>query len=241
MRVLREILVCLLLVAAIAVLVRGMLFLEEAQTSLHASANRIDLLVVGVDSLLTGRYGVLNQAAAVLRESRKTVDVVQATSLAERAKVTQFSDVSIQAVRDLDLVARNGATAVESLQGAAAGLGGAVAALRDDGERGGRVIDAAGQLIRTLDSGSGQALDSLNTAVQDAGGLLTDARPTVDHVNSMTGHLDDGSNSLAQTLGFIRDDFSPKKKSFWVRLADSVTAGMFSIALHWLPQRVTEK
>ncbi len=211
---------------------------DDTATAATAAIVATNTTIADLDKQLAGKYGLINELTSAARESRKTIDVLQQTSLAERAKVAAFSDASIQAVNDLDAVARNGATAIQGLQGEVANLGRLATSLKGDSDAAGQTIAGATALLSTLDKGAGQALGSMNVAVGHVDALVASTSPAVQHLDHLSGELDDGGKSLAETLGFIRDDFKPAKKSFWTHLLDTATGGMFSVVLHWLPQRV---
>jgi len=236
LRLLREILVCLLLVVGIGVGLQVMRLLKSSRQSTDALAKTVegvDLMRVTLQAQLMGKYGLLHELTAAARESRKTIDVLQKTSLTERMKVAAFSDASIRVVNDLDGVVRQSEATVHSLQGAVEQLGAVSTALKVDAEAAKPVLDGATVLLATLNTGSGKALDEATAAVGDV-------RERVRGIEPIERNVDAGTKSLAETLGFIRDNFAPKKRTFWMRLADTATSGMFSVFLHWLPQRVHE-
>jgi hypothetical protein len=233
----------LVLLAGGAVLVEAVFALRaltETVNTVNKTVSGVDLLRVVIQAHIAGKRGLIAELTAAARESRKTIDVLQATSLAERRKVAEFSNASIQAVNDLDVVARNGATAVRNLQNAVAGLGGAATALQVDVESAKPTINGATALLSTLNRGSDAVLSRGAETIGNLNALVVGATPTEQHLNNAAAHVDDGTKALAETLGFIRDDFSPKTRSFWVRLLDKGTSGMFSVLWHWLPQRVQE-
>jgi hypothetical protein len=239
--IVRQYLVCLVLLAGGAVLVEAVFALRAftvAVNTVNTTVTGMDLMRVVVQAQLAGKRGLIAELTAAARESRKTIDVLQATSLAERRKLAEFSDASIQALNDLDVVARNGAMAVRNLQDAMAGLGGAATALQVDVESAKPTIDGATVLLSTLNRGSDAVLTRSTETIGSLNALVVGATPIEQHLNSVAAHVDEGTKALAETLGFIRDDFRPTTKSFWVRLLDKATSGMFSLMLHWIPQAV---
>lgn len=238
----REILVCLLLIAGAAVLVQSALFVGDCRGSAQASTKAvqgIDLLRITVQAQLTGKYGLLSEATAAARESRKTIDVIQRTSLNERSKVAAFSAASIAAVQDLSKVARSGSAAVEELRTTVAGIGSLAPALRRDSEAVGGTIEAATELLRTLDAGAKNTLDRSTETLSNVNALVVAAAPIEEHALSTSRHIDDGAKALSETLAFLREDFAPHKKSFWMKLGDIATNGLFSMLFHlWPAQRV---
>lgn len=205
-------------------------------SSVLASSNKS---IADVSKQLTGKNGLLEEYRQVALQTRKEVDAVQQTTLAERSTVAKTGDAVLQVVTDLDGVVLQSRSAVQSLQETVSGLAGTVASLKADTDAAKPAIDGATALLATLDSGSGKALGSVTGAVGHVDDLIVASRPTVDHLDSMTGHLGDGSKLLTETLGFIRDDFKPQKKGFWVNLLDKATGGLISVALTYLfPERV---
>lgn len=243
MRIVLEAVGAVFLLVACAVGVQACLLLQSLRASSDAATKAtsgFDLLRVTMQSQLTGKYGLIAEATAAARESRKTIDVLQKTSLVERAKVAAFSDASILAVNDLDTVARNAATTVRSLQDAVAGLGGLSAAMEDDARAVRPGIDAAALLLSNLDARSGKVLDRVTATVGDVGERVRAVEQTQRNIESATGHVDGASAALERGLVYVADAFKPAKKSFWVHVLDQVTGGVFSLWLKWIPQRVRE-
>lgn len=244
MKTTREILLGCVLIALVGLLLQGCFVLEDLRLTVQQSTKAVqgvDLFRLTLQSQLAGKYGMLAEATAAARESRKTIDVLQQTSLAERKKVEQLSDASIEAVRDLDAVARSGATAVQGLGQAVAGLGSTTAALQADAEAAHRTIEGATALVSTLNDGARSALDKTTETISHADALVVAASPIEDYVRSTSRHLDAGSKSIEETLAFLRDDFAPKKASFWMKLANAATGGAVAVLLHlWPVQRVHE-
>src|SRR5689334_15737636 len=170
MKILREILVCLLLIVCVGVGLQVMRLLKSSRQSTDALANTVegvDLLRVTLQAQLLGKYGLLHELTAAARESRKTIDVLQKTSLNERIKVAAFSDASIRVVNDLDGVVRQSEMTVHSLQEAVERLGTVSTALKVDAEAAKPVLDGATVLLATLNAGSEKALDQTTAAVGD--------------------------------------------------------------------------
>jgi hypothetical protein len=241
-KLLRDVLIACALAILCAVGVQAIVLLQAARESIEAAtkaAAGADLMRVTLQAQLAGKYGLLSEMTAAARESRKTIDVLQKTSLAERAKVAAFSDASIQAVNDLDAVARNAATTVQSLQEATGRLGAVSVALEDDAKAAKPAIDNAAILLATLSAKSGDTFDRFGAMIGDVDARVKAFEGTERYVEETAKHLDGGASALEQALGFIRDDFAPRKLSFWARLADIVTHGALTAAWHWLPQRVS--
>lgn len=246
MKLAREILICVCLIALVGALIQGSLFIRSATDSadsLTKVAGGVDLMRVTLQSQLAGKYGLLAEATAAVRESRKTIDVLQKTSLAERAKVAAFSDASIQAVQDLDGVAVQARAAVGSLQGAVDGLGRTSAALTADAEAGKPVIDGAGQLLATLNSGSGQALDRVNGTIGHLDGLVMDAKPIEDHIDEASktaAHATvETDKILTGAEEWLYNLEHPKKRGFWSEWAIALLGPTARIVLdHLWPIRV---
>lgn len=243
MRRTREILICCVLVAAVAFLGCGAWFfvasqsaltgahlnerLDRADKALGETHDKLQALIQDGKDSLDDNYddmrAQVETTSVILRSLSETVDAVNGKLL----------PAATAAVNNLGSAASNGADAARSLRGAVDQLGVVSAALKVDAEAAKPTIDGATTLLSTLNTGSGQALDRMSATISDTDELVKAARP-------IEAHVEAGTKSVAETLGFIRDDFSPKKKSFWVRLADTATSGMFSVFLHWLPQRVRE-
>jgi hypothetical protein len=171
--------------------------------------------------LLIAGIVALAEAALLLRSARLTVEAATATI-----------EANTKTEHGLDAVEREAAGAVQSLHGALAETGQAIAALKQDGVAAQQTVDGATALLSTLSDGAGGELRRLAEATGNLNALVLSAQPTVKHVN-------DGTSYLAETLGFIRDDFRPKKRSFWVNLLDKATNGAVSALVSiFLPEHV---
>ena len=92
-----------------------------------------------------------------------------------------------------------------------------------------------------------RSTDAVTDTVHHVDGLVDGVKPIEDnltetskYVASTSKHADASAEEVQDILGYIRDDFKPTKKSFWVRLADLATNGFFSLTLHLVPQNVHE-
>ena len=126
---------CLALVCFALLLIqlaRAAIELESAAADASTVLQSSNRAIADTEKQLTGKYGLISEWTATARESRKTIDVLQATSLQERAKAAAFSDASTQVVTDLDGVVLQAKATVQSLQETVTGMGGAVASLKAD-------------------------------------------------------------------------------------------------------------
>jgi hypothetical protein len=243
LRTTKEILVCCALIALVAFLLQGALLLQDCRATTQASTKTlqgIDLMRVTIQAQVAGKNGLLSEATAMAREGRKTIDVVQKTSLAERAKVAAFSDASIRAVNDLDAVERDAVATVRALQEAVAELGGTATALTADAEAAKPTIVAATALLASVDKGSSLALDRTSQAIWNLDGKIQAITPIESDFQDAVKHIDGSAAELEQSLGYVRDSLKPTKRSFWESALDHVTGGLFGVWLHWVPQRVSE-
>jgi hypothetical protein len=212
---------------------------ENAASAMGATATAANKAIADVSKQVTGKNGLIEEYRQVALQTRKEVDAVQQTTLAERTTIEKTGEAVLQTVNDLDAVARNGATVIQALGETITELGGSVSSLKADTDAAKPAIEALSTLISTVSDGAGKTFDGADKTLVDVDALVIAARPTVNHVDSMSGHLDDGSKSLAETLGFIRDDFSPKKRGFWLNLLDKATNGAVSaIVSIFLPGHV---
>lgn len=246
----KDILICCALLALTAFLVCGAMLLVSTKSTLtgidiNARLNRAEvslgettrqlraLIKDSKDSLDDNYYDVKAQVettTVILRSLSETVEEVN-------KKLLPLATV---AVNHLGSAASNGANAAQGLKGAVDDLGRLATALRVDAEAAKPAIDGATVLLATLNTGSGQALDKASVALGDVDERVKALEPIERSFESTSKHVDGASAYTEETLGYIRDNFKPSKKSFWVRLLDSATAGMFSVVLHWVPQRVHE-
>jgi len=241
MKLAKDLLICCALIALSAFLIHGAMLLaatesamagvdlsarlDRAEASLSETTRQLRALVQdSKDSLDDNYYDVRAQVettSVILRSLSDTVDEVN-------KKLLPSATV---AVANLGSAASNGADAAQSLRGAVDGLGRLATALKADAEAAKPTIDGATALLATLDSGASVTLGDIDARVKAL-------EPIQRNFESTSKHIDGAAANTEATLGFIRDDFSPKKASFWVKLANAATAGMFSVFLHWLPQNV---
>lgn len=246
MKILRDILICVALIALAAFLVRGALLFQSAERLTDSGAkvaSGVDLMRVTLQSQLLGKTGVVEELRQVLLQSRKTIDVLQKTSLAERAKVAAFSDASIQVVHNLDATVRSGTVAVQGMQEAIARLGGVAVALQSDAEAARPVLEGATALVATLNSGSGQALGRLQGALGDVDVLVKNAGPIEKNFEDTSASIAHGGSGadriLTDAAEYVHALVHPRKRGFWSEWAVALLGpGARVIIDHLWPIRV---
>lgn len=234
---------CLLLASAsIVLLALAWLAISTVQTerqittSTSAQVAKLikdaDAVMVSTDAVVrtaNGKYGLIGEATAAARESRKTIDVVQQTSIEERKRVVEFTDASTQAVRDLDGTIKQAGSAVAGMRADLDKLtGSADEALKP------LAVDLAriGALTETLDGqvkSGGLAVNNvaleLQAAIDDFDKLIADP-----NIGKIIANSADTSKHLAGAAETLDDVMLPfRKKANQIKAVILKLLGMVKI------------
>ena len=222
-RTVREILWCLLLITVLGLALSAIPTLRviaRNATTISANVERVTSSIAETTALvndpdkgvLAELTGATVEARKAVREARKTIDVVQATSLNERTKVTAFSDASIAAVDQLTATVKHSGAVLDAATDTVRGLDRTNAALQDD-------ATAVGKLLGTLDASSQGLLDRSTETVGSLNATILALAPTVKNTNETTGHID---GIARDAEAYVDNLVHPKRKSFWREWASAL-------------------
>ena len=243
MTLIRNLLVCLLILTAVGCLGCGIVLLLDAHYALAGIESRMDRIETNTAGALADTN---KQLQTFIKDGQDTLDAnyydlqaqVETTNVILRSTAEAVDTVNKRllpaaatTVEHLDAVAANSTVAVQGLQSAIGDLRGVTASLKDDSVSAGHAIDGAATLLATLNTGTGKTLDGINA-------LVTGAEPIEQDMARTEKHIDGAAAETEEALGYIRDGFRPTKKSFWMKLADAATGGAVSFLMHLWPQRV---
>lgn len=244
MKIAREVLICILLICGSAALFCAASFFSQAESSLAKAGD----LGKRFDAMDKGLSATNKQLQALIKDGKESLDAnyydlqaqVETTTVILRSTSDLVDNVNkkllpaaVSTVNDLDTVARNGAAAVQGLQGAVAELGGSAAALKAD------VV-----ALKPAIDGATQALDQVNTTVGHVDELVLGAKPIEQHLEELSGRTAHGAYEVDKitidAAEYIHNLTHPKKQGFWREWATALLGPTARVILdHVWPIRVT--
>ena len=203
-----------------------------ATQGLSEVAGELKVTIKGLNESLNGKHGLkqllynVNLATAQIARTSTTVEIA---SKEEHATVLAANEELLGSMKELHLFIADAASQVS-------GSDGVIPLVKDN-------LLKTKLAMEELTDSKGILVTSAST-IAEAGKVFSDPHiaETFAHIDEMTDHLNGAAAETQETLGYIRDDFKPKKLGFWEMIArkglGAIPQGLIEFLLHKYPQRV---